>query len=182
MMITWHDLVAFTPSADEIARFAAPLAAAYNEPRNAALLGNTQAMSPADVIEHYGGLRPPRAYPFVLLRAGELAGDGDLRGIAGGAGELAFLIAAPSAQGQGLGTRFATMLTAFAFRRLALAHVYASVLPANAASLRVFAKLGYAETDDAAFGDPGDVVLRIDRAGFERTHAAVLAEIEIAPR
>jgi ribosomal-protein-alanine N-acetyltransferase len=160
MRIVWSELVALTPG--DVTPYAAALAAAYNDPKNSALLGNTQAMSVADVIEHYATL----PYPFVLLADGELAGDADLRGVAGGAAEFAFLIAAPSAQGKGLGTRFATMIHAAAFRTLGLERVYASVIPDNTASLRVFEKLGYVPDETLAYGDPGDIVLRLDRAAF----------------
>lgn len=69
---------------------------------------------------------------------------------------------------------------------LDLATLYASVVPANVASRRVFAKLGYA--DDAspaarAYADePGNVVLAIDRATFAARHLHTLAAITIAPR
>ena len=104
-----------------------------------------------------------------------------MRGIADGAAEFAFLIASPGAQGKGLGTRFATMIHAFAFARLDLARMYASIVPANVASRRVFEKLGYALDGSAAaraFADEDeDVVMAIDRATFERMHAAALAQI-----
>lgn len=180
--IAWRELTAITPAPDEVAAFADELAAAYNDPRNAALLGNTQLLSPADVVEHYASLQPPSGYPFVLLREGVLAGDGDLRSVEGGAGELAFLIASPAAQGKGLGTRFAMMIHAFAFRHLGLDRVYAAVVPANVASQRVFAKLGYVVDGNPAYGDPGDIVLSVDRAAFEQRHADALAEIRIAVR
>lgn len=160
MKITWDELVAFTPR--DVTPYAEALAAAYNDPRNTTLLGNTQAMTAADVVEHYASL----VHPFVLLQDGALAGDADLRGVANGAAEFAFLIASPSAQGKGLGTRFATMIHAAAFRVLGLERVYASVIPDNAASLRVFAKLGYVADDTLGYGDPGDIVLRLDRARF----------------
>ncbi len=160
MRIEWGELVALTPR--DVTPYAAALAAAYNDPKNSVLLGNTQAMSLADVVEHYATL----PYPFVLLAHGELAGDADLRGVSGGAAEFAFLIAAPSAQGKGLGTRFATMIHAAAFRTLGLERVYASVIPDNTASLRVFEKLGYIADDTLAYGDPGDIVLRLDRDAF----------------
>jgi RimJ/RimL family protein N-acetyltransferase len=173
--IEWAELTVFTP--DDVTPHAEALAAAYNA--NAAMLGNTQPMTVADVVEHYAALRPPVAYPFVLLADGKLAGDGDLRGIAGGVGEFAFLIAAPSAQGKGLGTRFAIMVHAFAFGHLGLERLYASVIPANVASQRVFEKLGYIVDNTAAYGDTGDIVLAIDRATFEHRHAAALADIRI---
>jgi len=78
------------------------------------------------------------------------------------------------------------MLHAFAFRALGLARAYASIAPENAASLRVFAKLGYARDDSAAaraFADePGDVTLSLGRADFEATHAAALASLSLSTR
>ena len=183
--IEWGELRAFEPSLDEIVLHAPALVAAYNDPRNAALLGHTTQLTESDVAEHYETLYRDRAHPFLLVRDGVLAGDGDLRDVSDGAAEFAFLIAAPTAQGKGLGTRFAMMLHAFAFTRLALERVYASVIPVNVASRRVFEKLGYAEDSSPAArdrGDDGDVTLSIDRATFAERHAAALAEIRIAQR
>ncbi|HET7505548.1 MAG TPA: GNAT family N-acetyltransferase [Kofleriaceae bacterium] len=188
--ITWPtaagQLVAIEPTLDEVAHHAPTLAAAYNDPRNAPLLGHTEAMSEDDVIAHYASVAQRGGRNFLILRDGALAGDADLRNPSGGAAEFAFLVAEVSAQGRGLGTRMAIMLHAFAFAALGLERVYASILPANVASRRVFEKLGYAvDTSPAAraFADePGDITMRVDRAAFERTHAAQLAEIELAPR
>ena len=96
------------------------------------------------------------------------------------------MVAAVAAQGQGLGTRIATMIHAFAFTTLQLERVYASVIPSNTASRRVFEKLGY-ELDESPAGrayadEPDDVVLVIERSRFEHTHTLQLAEIEIAMR
>jgi RimJ/RimL family protein N-acetyltransferase len=178
-------LVALEPSPGEVSPLAARLAAAYNDPQNAPLLGHTAELAAADVIEHYRALAEGGARPFLLYRDGALAGDGDLRGIDGGAAEFAFLIADPAAQGRGLGTRFAIMIHALAFGPLALERIYASVIPANTASRRVFEKLGYTADDGElarAYGDDGDVVLSIDRAAFARAHGAAAAQIRIRPR
>ena len=172
MRIQWGPLSAVRPTIDEVHVHADALAAAYNDPRNSALLGNTQTMSRGDVVEHYEALLAD-AHPFLLFNEGVLAGDADIRG----GDEFAFLIAAPSQQGKGLGTRFATMIHVFAFRELELAALYASVIPANVASRRVFEKLGYREVAEPDRGDPGDVVLRIDRATFESRPE--LAEIRL---
>jgi len=180
--IDWNELTAIEPTLDEVRQHAPALAIAYNDPRNAPLLGHTSELSEADVVEHYESLFAQAARPFLLLADGALAGDGDLRGIADGFAEFAFLIASPSAQGKGLGTRFATMIHALAFAQ-GIERVYASVIPANVASRRVFDKLGYLEdTRDAAraYGDEGDVVLSIDRATFVARHA--VGDIRFAVR
>jgi RimJ/RimL family protein N-acetyltransferase len=184
-------LVALEPSLEEVEPLAAALAAAYNDPRNAPLLGHTAELSPADVLDHYRALHEDGARQLLLyqggaLAGGALAGDADLRHIDGGAAEFAFLIADPAAQGKGLGTRFAIMIHALAFGPLALERIYASVIPTNTASRRVFEKLGYIVDDGEqarAYADePGDVVLSIDRAAFARAHGAAAAELRIRPR
>ena len=100
--------------------------------------------------------------------------------------EFAFMIAAPTAQGKGLGTRFALMVHAFGFRSLELTCIYASVVPHNTASRRVFEKLGYVVDDSPAArayaDEPTDIVLALDRQTFETLHAGALAEIQIAIR
>ncbi|MEO8704185.1 MAG: GNAT family N-acetyltransferase [Kofleriaceae bacterium] len=134
-----------------------------------------------DVVEHYEQLAA-HGKPFLLFHDGVLAGDGDIRSIGSGAAEFAFLIASPNAQGKGLGTRFATMIHAFAFAYLPIARMYAAVVPQNVASRRVFEKLGYVEDASEAaraFGDAGDVTLSIDRKTFAARNAAAIAEIRI---
>ncbi len=180
-------LLAREPMPDEVSAYAAPLALAYNEPRNALLLGHTELLGESDVIEHYETRAARGDRLFHLFRDGALCGDADLRNIdrASGIAEFAFLIASPDVQGKGLGTRFATMVHAAAFGRLAITRVYASVIPQNVASRRVFEKLGYQpDTSPAAraFADDGDVTLSIDRATFDRVAAEAVAEIRIAVR
>jgi RimJ/RimL family protein N-acetyltransferase len=183
--IDWDELRAIEPSLDEVSVHARTLAEAYNEPRNAPLLGHTAAMTEAEVLEHYESLYAHGARPFLLLVDGALAGDADVRGIALGKAEFAFLIASPDRQGKGLGTRFATMIHAYAFAKLGVDRMFASVIPVNVASRRVFEKLGY-HTDDSdaarGFADPGDVTMSLDRGTFERRHAAVVADIRIRTR
>ena len=183
LRITWGDLTAVEASAEIVAPHAAQLAIAYNEPRNASLLGHTEELTADDVIGHYAELASSGGHPFLLFRDGLLSGDGDLRGLADGACELAFLIADPAAQGKGLGTRFATMLGAAAFGPFQLARIYASIVPANVASRRVFEKLGYAlDESPTARGyadEPGDLVMSIDRATFEQGNRAALAAIHL---
>jgi RimJ/RimL family protein N-acetyltransferase len=180
--IEWQNLVALEPTMQEVRAHAAALAVGYNEPRNATMMGHTSELSAEDVAEHYAEMAARGAHQFLLFADGALAGDADLRGIADGACEFAFMIAAPSAQGKGLGTRFATMIYAFAFAHLQLQRVYASVIPQNTASLRVFEKLGCvvdASPAARAFADePGDIVMAIDRAAF----AHDLGQFRILPR
>jgi RimJ/RimL family protein N-acetyltransferase len=177
-------LTVIEPSLEEVEPLVGRLVAAYNEPGNARLLGHTVELTGEDVLDHYRALAEG-GRAFLLYRNGELAGDGDLRGVGGGVGEFAFLIADPAAQGQGLGTRFAIMIHALAFGPLALERVYAAVIPENVGSRRVFEKLGYAVDDGErarAFGDEGDVVLSIEREGFQRVHGAAAAEVRIRSR
>lgn len=174
MKLVWDDLVALETR--DAAPYAETLAAAYNHPMNAPLLGNTETMTAADVVEHFAEI----AHPFVLLRDGALAGDGDLRNVRGDACEFAFLICDPDAQGRGLGTRFAQMVHVAAFA-LGLEQIFASIVPANVASRRVFDKLGYAVVDDRAWADePDDIVMAIDRATFARVNAAAIRAIVTA--
>lgn len=180
--IEWGDLRAIEPFLDEVVLHAPELVSAYNNPRNAALMGHVFELNEPDVVDHYEKLYREFAHPFVLFRESALAGDGDLRGFADAAAEFAFLIASPDAQGKGLGTRFAIMLHAVAFGPLELERVFASVIPGNVASRRVFEKLGYVEDTTSDRGDAGDVTLVIDRATFEARHHVALAEIRIAVR
>jgi len=176
-------LVALEPTPDEVARHAPELAVAYNHPANAALMGHADEISEDEIIEHYADMEAEGAHQFLLFRDDVFVGDGDLRGIRDGAAEFAFMIAAPAVQGRGLGTRFALMIHAFGFSQLGLDRIYASVVPENVASRRVFEKLGYASDDSPiarSYADePGDVTLAIDRATFEHRHAQALAQLRI---
>jgi RimJ/RimL family protein N-acetyltransferase len=179
-------LRAIEPTEAEVAAAAERLARAYNDPRNAELLGHTELLDADDVIDHYAELAGEGARQFLLYVDGALAGDADLRGIEGGTAEFAFLIGDPIAQGRGLGTRFAVMIHAFGFATLDLDVIYASVVPENVASRRVFEKLGYRADDSPRarhYADaPGDVTLSIDRATFAAAHATALAAIDVAER
>ena len=181
--IVLGDLTLVEPTIDEVITHSEALATAYNAPYNAPLLGHTDELDSSDVVDHYRVLLEEDARAFLLYVDGQLAGDADLRGIVGGTAEFAFLIAAKSAQGKGLGTRFARALTAFGFRDLGLQHVYASVVPANVASARVFSKLGFVvDESKAARGyadEPADITFSIDRATFEAKNAALLADMRI---
>lgn len=189
MQIAWStpsgELSALEPALTDVAAHAAQLARAYNDPHNAALMGHVDSFEDEEVVEHYEDMREDGARAFLFFADGELAGDGDLRGLREGNAEFAFLVAARASQGKGLGTRFALMLHAFAFRHLGLQRVYASIVPGNVASRRVFDKLGYTlDEGDVARGyadDPGDLTLSLNRETFERLHGEATAAIHIAP-
>lgn len=179
-------LAAIEPTLAEVARHSDALAIGYNEPENARLMGHTDPISASEVVDHYEAMAEEGARQFLLFVDGKLVGDADLRGIDHGAAEFAFMIGARDLQGKGLGTKFALMIHAFAFRQLGLRRVYASIVPHNTASRRVFEKLGYALDDgDEARGyadEPGDIVMGIDRDAFERTNAVPLAQITVSGR
>jgi RimJ/RimL family protein N-acetyltransferase len=185
-VLTWNELTAVEPTPAELAEHAAALSAGYNDPANAELMGHTAQISPAEVVESYTDGIENGMRVFVLLERGVLAGDADLRGLRGGCAEFAFMIAAPRAQGKGLGTRFALMVHGFGFRALGLDRIYASVVPHNIASRRVFDKLGYVVDGSAAAreyaDEPGDVTLALDRASFARMHGDAVAQIRMEVR
>jgi RimJ/RimL family protein N-acetyltransferase len=188
--ITWStpigELVAIEPRHDELVALAGALAAAYNDPHNAPLLGHTDDVDEGDVIDHYEDVAAAGGHNFLVLLDGALVADSDLRKVGDGAAEFAFLVASPAAQGKGLGTRIATMIHMFGFTRLGLDRIYASIIPDNTASRRVFEKLGYRVDDSPAArayaDEPGDITMAIDRLTFERLHAPAMAEIRIAVR
>jgi RimJ/RimL family protein N-acetyltransferase len=72
------------------------------------------------------------------------------------------------------------MVHAFAFTTLALERIYASVIPDNTASRRVFEKLGYAVDETSDYGDEGDIVLRLDKRSFLDRYAREVGEIVVA--
>lgn len=173
------------PTADEIEANLKALVAGYNEPTNAVLLGHTARLVERDVREHYASLLGGNGRGFLLLRDGAFVGDADLRGIHSQTGELSFLIANPANQGHGLGTKYSLMIHALAFGPLGMARVYAAVLPDNAPSKRVFAKLGYVvdnTVEGHAYGEPGDIVLVLERADFLRRNGKAVADIRIGVR
>lgn len=169
------------PAVAEVAAHATQLAAAYNEPENARLMGHDDLLTPEDVVEHYRAVIEDGGRPFFLYLDGVLIGDADLRGMRNGAAEFAFLIASRDFQGKGLGTKLALMVHAAAFTVLGLRRVYASVDPTNPASRRALEKLGYRATDTEealSFADePGDVMLLLERELFLRLHAATVGQL-----
>jgi len=179
-------LRALQPSAHEVQAVAGQLAAFYNEPNNRRMLTNTVDLDANDVMAHYQSLVTAGAAPFLLTCDGTLVGDGDLRHIVDGDAEVAIMIGDRTLQGQGLGTRFGILLHAFAFQSLGLLRTYAAIIPDNAASLRLFARLGYRVDDtDAARAcadDATDVTLMLDSHTFLHMHRQQLAEIDIHER
>ena len=170
---------------DEIAlRDAAPLLAGfYNDSHNAAMMAHTAALSPEDAIEHFQTLRRAGDRPFLLFLDDTLMGDADLRHVEADRAEFAFMIGARAAQGRGLGTRFALMIGALAFRGLGLERIYASIIPANKASLRSFEKMGF-RVDDSPEArryadEEDDVTVSIERDAWELRHAEALAGMVI---
>jgi len=174
-------LRAYIPDLAEVTRLAPRLAAFYNDAYNRAMMSNTVAMSPAEVVEHVESLRAAGGLPFLLERDGALAGDADLRHLTSTTAELAILIGQRPEQGKGWGTRFALMLHALAFGPLALERVFVAIIPANLPSQRLFAKLGYepdpSVTARAFAEDPSDLTFSLDRATFTSRHAPALSEI-----
>jgi RimJ/RimL family protein N-acetyltransferase len=192
-MIEWQvgdDLLSvIEPTPSEIARAAPELAAFYNDEHNRQMMTHEQEFSAEDVVAYYDELRADGGRPL-LLRAGprgdELSGDADLRNIEGDTGEFAIMVGARATQGRGLGTRFAIMAHALAFRVLGLARVYVSIIPANAASRRLFEKLGY-EPDDSPEAreladEDSDLTLSLARERFEADRQLELAEIRLRKR
>jgi len=188
--ITWQTevgtLSAFEPTLAEVSQHAGSLAAGYNEPVNMPLLGHGEKITETEVVDHYEGMFEDKARPFLLFRDDKFVDDADLRGIRDGACEFAFMIGAPSEQGKGLGTRFAIMINAFGFSQLSLDRIFASIVPANVASRRVFDKLGY-RVDDGELArtyadQPGDITMVIDRPTFERVQLEVLGQLQIGMR
>jgi RimJ/RimL family protein N-acetyltransferase len=181
------DLIeAIEPTPREIAQAAPWLAAHYNQPDNRRMMAHEADLSPEEVVACYHDMRRRRGRPFLLVRGRALLGDGDLRNIAGRAAEIALLIGDRAEQGRGLGTRFAAMLNAFAFQILDLDRVYASVIPGNAASRRLFARLGYLPDDSAAARafaeDATDLTFSVDRAAFEAAARGALPGIRASQR
>jgi RimJ/RimL family protein N-acetyltransferase len=150
------------------------------------MLSHAEDLSARDVVAHYRDLADEGGRPFLLSYDGALVGDADLRHVEGGGAEAAILVGERSIQGKGLGTRFGVMLHAFAFRSLGLERVYATIIPANGASLRLFEKLGYERDDSPAArryaDEASDVSLSLSPTRFEALHAALAARVRFVAR
>jgi len=169
------------PDEAQVLALAPRLALYYNDPHNRAMMAHTQEMSIADVVEHYALLRAEQGRPLMLFAGGRLVGDADLRGIGDGRAELAIMVGDRALQGRGLGTAFGVMAHALAFRILGLTRTCVSILPENAASRRLFERLGYLPDDSPAAraiaDEPTDVTMSLERARFEQRFATELAAL-----
>jgi RimJ/RimL family protein N-acetyltransferase len=179
-------LRAYEPTDGEVAAAAPRLAGFYNEPHNRVMLAHEAELSVADVVAHYGRLARDGGRAFLLERDGVLIGDADLRHVEGRHAEIAILVGDRAVQGRGLGTRFGVMVHAFAFHALRLERLYASIIPANAPSLRLFEKLGYDRDETPAarryIDETDDVTLSLAPERFEALHGALAAQVWVGPR
>jgi RimJ/RimL family protein N-acetyltransferase len=174
---TGETLTALEPTDTELRRAAPALAASYNDSHNRVMMGHDgEPHTAADVVAYYDQLRIEGGRPFLLHMDGVLMGDADFRNIQEATGEFAIMIGGRASQGRGLGTHFALMLHLFGFDVLALERIYISVIPANAASRRLFEKLGYQIDDSpearALVDDETDLSMSLSRAAFDRTRIA----------
>lgn len=182
-------LTALEPTADELRRAAPELAASYNDSHNRVMMGHDgQPHTAADVLAYYDELRTEGGRPFLLYVGGVLMGDADFRNIdiEEASGEFAIMIGERASQGRGLGTRFALMLHRFGYDVLGLERIFISVIPANAASRRLFEKLGY-QVDDSPearklIDAETDLTMSLARAAFDRTRGSDHAAVRVFQR
>jgi RimJ/RimL family protein N-acetyltransferase len=180
-------LRALEPTDDELRRAAPELAASYNDGHNRVMMGHDgEPHTAADVIAYYDELRAEGGRPFLLQVDGVLMGDADFRNLEESRGEFAIMIGGRASQGRGLGTRFALMLHLFGYEVLGLERIYISVIPANAASRRLFEKLGY-QLDDSAearelIDEETDLTMSLARSAFDRTRTGDQAAIRVFER
>jgi RimJ/RimL family protein N-acetyltransferase len=179
-------LRAVEPTRPEIAKAAPRLASFYNDPHNRQMLAHEEDLSAPDVVAHYGALQDEGAHAFFLELDGRLVGDADLRNLNRHRAEVAILVGDRSMQGRGLGTRFGIMVHAFAFEALKLRRTYASIIPTNVGSLRLFEKLGY-RRDETRIArrftdDPTDVSLSLESTRFRELHGSVASQVKIGRR
>lgn len=180
-------LSAIEPDDDELRRAAPDLAAFYNDSHNRVMMGHDdEPHTAADVVAYYEELRIEGGRPFLLYLDGVLMGDADFRNIEEGTGEFAIMIGGRASQGRGIGTRFGVMLHVFGYDVLGVERIYISVIPANAASRRLFEKLGY-QIDDSPearqfIDEETDLTMSLARLAFDRTRAGDQAAIRAFER
>lgn len=178
------------PTPAEVRIHAGVLADWYNVPANAALMGNTQPMSFADVVEYWAEVPARAARGFLLFVEDDLVGDAELRGIArgapGGIAEFSLMIGAPSTQGRGLGGIFAAIVHVVAFRELGLSRIYVQPKPENVRVQALERRLGY-ERDDSAIAkgfadDDRAITMSIEAEVFAARNAGAWGEVAVVPR
>jgi RimJ/RimL family protein N-acetyltransferase len=182
-------LLAIEPDEAELQRAAPDLAAFYSDDHNRRMMAHENGeFTAAEVVAYFEELRAEGGRPFLLFVNGALMGDADFRNIDldDATGEFAIMIGGRATQGRGLGTRFGRMLHAFGFETLGLGRIYISVIPANAASRRLFEKLGY-QIDDSPearefIDEESDVTMSLARTGSARARATELPDIRIFER
>ena len=179
-------LQAVEPTPDEV-RAAAPLLAGwYNEPVNRALLTNQTLLGAAEVAAHFDDLWAAGDRPLLLLRDSQLIGDCDLRHLEPDRAEYAILVGARELQARGLGSRFTAMVLALAFGPLGLSRVYASVVPENQGSLRMFEKLGFAvdgSPEARRYAEaPEEICLSLAAESLRAARPEVFAQVRISVR
>ena len=180
-------LTALEPTDVELRRAAPELAASYNDGHNRVMMGHDgEPHTAADVIAYYDELRTEGGRPFLLYVDGVLMGDADFRNIEESTGEFAIMIGGRASQGRGLGTRFALMLHLFGYDVLGLERIYISVIPANAASRRLFERLGYRLDDSAEarelIDDETDLTMSLARSAFDRARIGDQTAIRVFER
>ncbi|MBI4864205.1 MAG: GNAT family N-acetyltransferase [Candidatus Riflebacteria bacterium] len=186
--IEWNDgralLVASEADPEEVERQARTLSGWYNDDYNRGMMDHTCLMTPQDVVDHFHASQAQGGRVFLLYHDGELMGDGDFRGITCRAAEFAIMIGARTAQGKGLGTRFTTLLHAFAFRELKVLTASLTIVPKNVPGRRCYEKVGYAVDGSAearAYADhDDDIAMSLPRDEFERRHGEILDQIRIS--
>jgi RimJ/RimL family protein N-acetyltransferase len=174
-------LLVVRPTPAQITGHAPQLAAFFNEDYNRRMMGNTVALTPAEVVEHYTDLLAEGGCPFFLFLDDHLVGDADFRQVRDGYAEFTIAIGPRSAQGKGLGHAFALLTHAFAFARLPLDTIVVAILPHNLPSLRLFQGLGYRPDDRPAaraYAEAdSEIILSLHREDFTRQHAETLAQL-----
>ena len=174
------------PTQDEL-RAAAPLLSSwYNEPVTKALLTNEHDLAADEVEAHFDGMWAAGDRPLLLWHDGALIGDCDLRHLEADRAEFAILVGARTLQAKGLGTRFTAMVLALAFGPLGLRRVYASVIPANRGSLRMFEKLGFVIDESAEarrYAEAADdVCLSLEAENFRAAQPDLFTQVRIEVR
>lgn len=181
-----HDARSATPALVE--EHKETLAAWYNAPRNAEMMGGSGTMTPDDVLEFYASLADEGGVGMLAFVDGDLVGDMDLRGFAhaaeGEVAEFAIMIGDERRKGQGLGRTFAAMLHVHAFRDLGLARLY---VPPRETNVRVHALndfLGYVRDESErarAFADEaGCLTSSLDARSFAARHPEAWRDVVLS--